>query len=178
MPNCDIYSNNIINEEDNSCVSKCNLNSLFKFQTQKEENGKVYCSKACELDGKKKYSENDYICTDKCLPPYNFVDGDLCLDKCPENKFAEDIESNESNEYNCVDKCKEGKYYYEKDRICVSNCENGYVIQNSNICTQDCSSVSNEIEYHFYDYQSPEPEPGETSSTEYDKNTCVTKCHF
>ena len=175
LPNCDIYSNNIINEEDNSCVSKCNLNSLFKFQTQKEENGKVYCSKACELDGKKKYSENDYICTDKCLPPYNFVDGDLCLDKCPENKFIE-IEGIASNEYNCVDKCEEGKYYYEKDRICVSNCENGYVIQNSNICTQDCSSVSNEIEYHFYDYQSPEPEPGETSSTEYDKNTCVTKC--
>ena len=170
LPDCDIYSNNKINEEDNSCVSKCNPNSLFKFQTQKE-NGKFYCSKQCELESKQKYSESDFICTDICSPPYNFVDGNLCLDKCPENKFAKE---SENNEYICVDIC-DGNYYYEKDRICVSNCGNDYVIQNTNICTPDCSSVSSEIEYHFYDYESPESESG-TASSEYSKNTCVVKC--
>ena len=191
LPNCDIYSNNIINEEDNSCVSECNLNSSFKFQTQKEENGNVYCSEECKLGSKQKYSEIDFICTDKCLPPYNYVDGNLCLDKCPPNKFAKKKEDNtgenenngeneneENIEYECVNQCGENEYYYEKDRTCIANCGDDYVIENTNICTTDCSSVSKEIEYHFYEPLSGSSSGSETGATPSPspQKTCVIKC--
>ena len=55
IENCEIYPNNIINEENYTCVYNCDTSSLYKFKTQKEENGRFYCSTECLLNKKKNF---------------------------------------------------------------------------------------------------------------------------
>ena len=172
LENCDSFPfNKTINDEDNSCVEKCNLSSLYKFET--EIDGKLHCSKQCA----NKYSEEDFICRDKCLPPYNYVYENKCLKECPKNKFAHF--NNDNNEYECKDNCDTDFYYYEKNRICIEieNC-NDYIIQNTNECISNCSSINSSIKYYFYDYNDNGNDDDILSGTnrKYEHNTCVDKC--
>ena len=167
LEDCDSFPfNKTINDEDNSCVEKCNLSSLYKFET-KESDEKIHCSKNCEKEGFQKYSEKDYICRDKCLAPYNYVDDKKCLDKCPDKKFAQ---INTEKEYLCKDKCDDQFYYYEKDRICLPKCED-YIIQNTNECILNCSLKN----YFFYDFFNTDEEVINGVHS-YQHNTCVKKC--
>ena len=169
---CEIFQlNKIINGEDNSCVQKCNIESLYRFETNKD--GKLHCLKKCEETNVQKYSEKDYKCVSKCLAPDNYVNGNICSDKCPEDMFAE---KNEDNEYICKNKCESGDYlyYYKNDRECIKREQCIYVIQDTKECTSDCSTISdNSINYYYYDYND-DILSGKTNT--YDYNTCVNKC--
>ena len=168
LDSCDTFPfNKTINDEDNSCVEKCDLSSLYKFET-KGSDGNMHCSKKCETEGFQKYSEKDYICRENCLAPYNYVDGKICREKCPNKKFAQF--KSETNEYICQDKCDEHFYYYEKDRICIPNCED-YIIQNTNECILNCSAIN----YFFYDFFNTDEEVINGVHS-YQHNTCVNKC--
>ena len=158
--NCDNYEiENIMNEKDYSCVSKCDYNSDYKY-LYTDENDKKYCKDNC-LD--KKYSINDYICVDYCQEPYNYlINGEICSDKCQNGQFAQ---INTNNEYICQDRCDPGFYYYENEKICLQNCSPGYNIQYSNKCVESCTET---IQYYYY-------EPKDDNSP-FTINTCVTEC--
>ena len=160
----------IINDENNSCVEKCDNNSLYKFETKKED-GFLHCSLKCETETK--YSEADYKCVDICKEPYNYVYENKCLRECPSDKFAQ---INENNEYECKDKC-EGlyPYYYQKDRKCVGECNN-YVIPETKECTSNCLSIPGSIKYYFYDYYGNDEEILTGTTRSYDYNACVNNC--
>ena len=167
LPNCDSFPfNKTINDEDNSCVEKCDPSSLYKFETININDGKKHCSQKCEV-GYEKYSE-DYICRENCLAPYNYVDGKECHEKCPYKKYVQF--NSQTNEYICQDNCDEHFYYYEKDRICIPNCED-YIIQNTNECILNCSAIN----YYFYDFFNTDEEVINGVHS-YEHNTCVNKC--
>ena len=164
--NCDNYeNNNIINEKDNSCVSKCDISSDFKY-LYTDEHDKKYCKENC---GEKKYSINDYICVDKCTEPYNYlINNKICSNKCQNGQFAQ---INTENEYICKDRCDPPDLlYYEKEQICLKQCYPGhYNIQYSDKCVESCSELNTDtIKYYYY-------EPKDDNSP-FNKNTCVTDC--
>ena len=168
---CDKFQvTNIINDENNSCVEKCDNNSLYKFET-KYEDGSLHCSLKCNTETK--YSEADYKCVDICKEPYNYVYENKCLDECPSDKFAQ---INNVNEYECKDKCEGGyPYYYQKDRKCIDKCNN-YIIPETNECTSNCLSIPGSIKYYFYDYYGNDEEILTGSTRSYEYNACVNNC--
>ena len=158
----------IINEEDNSCVSKCDIKSEFKYLCKETDNSsppetKYYCKNTCN----QKYSLSDFICTDICEKPNNYIiDNKICSVECKENQFA--ILS-DNDEYICKDKCDSSTtfiYYYKKERICRENCKQGdYIIENTNECIESCNQILSNNTYYFY-------EPKDSSS----QYKCVLKC--
>ena len=124
---------NIINEQNNACVSKCDQNSEYKYLNgikinTDPEQIEYRCKTSC-VGENKKYSLTDYICVDKCEEPNNFIVNDeICSPKCNGEQFAVLIESDSSEsqttdkpkEYRCQDRCNlntDYKYYYKKDKI-------------------------------------------------------------
>ena len=153
LKDCKTYRNDIINDENNTCVSECDKNSKYKFKVFKEEDNSYHCSTEC-LEGEK-YFEDDYKCLSNCPEPYNYVYNSICNDKCPKGKFA----VKKGGEYICEEKCPDNKYYYEKDRECIDECYPGdYSVQITNECVSNCSLVNSSFKYHIYD------------------SKCVTKC--
>ena len=187
--NCDSYlNNNIINDEDNSCVSECDTNSLYRYLTI-DDNNKMHCSKNCW--GKTPKQLNDsYVCVSGCLAPDNYVYENKCYKKCPEGKFA--LYDEENNDYKCVEQCdNERPVYYEKDdyKKCIKkiDCHNkgDYIIDGLNICISDCSLIKDK-EYHFYEsdknYDENQKQEGDNEDQDEEQdeninyNLCVTKC--
>ena len=171
MPNCNhLFETNIINDEDNLCVSHCNLNSSYRFKTHIETDGikLTHCSEKCD-DSEPKYSTSDYNCTSKCLPPYNYVWNNECLLICPENTLGSE---GEENEFICNETCTDESkpYFYKSDRKCISFCNEGdYIIENTTECVSLCNSIGT-IKYYYY-----EPTQNSDSNT-FQNNTCVVKC--
>jgi len=163
--------NKIINDEDNSCVSECNNNSIYNFQTVDEKNER-HCSIKCNNDFEPRYIEinkNYYNCSDKCTPPYNYVLGNECLKKCPDKYF---YETNEKGENICKKKCDNANklYYYKEDLECIGGCNlNDFIIQDTYECTSYCNS-SGTIKYHYYI-----PRTDGTPNI-INERTCVRKC--
>ena len=157
-------SNNydIINTEDNSCVSKCDLNSNYKYLSNETIKK---CLQACPSD-KKKYSIYDYICVQYCTEPFNFVINEqICDYSCQKGQFAN--YNSVTKEYECKDSCNTGLVYYENENICYEDCKTGdYKIEYTDICVKSCDEKSEK--YYFY-----EPK---NSSSRFKNNTCVTEC--
>ena len=147
---CDNYTFNIINDEDNSCVSECNLNSPYKFKTYKE--GRYHCSLQCD-PSQPKYTTSNYVCYKDCPAPYNYEYKNECLLKCPENLFS-DFNTTIENEdkYNCIDKCTDPNrlYYYRTDLKCIAKCKDeDYEIEDTKECSPFCDTI-NSVDYHYY----------------------------
>ena len=151
---CDNYTNYIINDEDNSCVSHCDLTSPYKFKTYRD--GRYHCALQCGEDDPK-YTTPDYTCYERCPAPYNYEWNNECLLKCPDNLFSNFIEStvidntgDNEDKYNCADKCQTRPFYYRTDLKCIAQCNSGdYVIEGTNECTPFCGNISS-INYHYY----------------------------
>ena len=165
---CNNAINNIINEKDNSCVNKCDINSLYRYL--KTINDVKHCVNSCD-----KYTINNYYCYDNevCPKPFNFIIGNECHDKCQELQFASPEDENEPpNEYKCTDFCDKSPYlyYYENENICLKKCNSGdFNIQNTKICVKSCNEKSTEDNKYFY------YEPKDENSI-FKINTCVTEC--
>ena len=183
VKNCSEPSN-IINEQDNACVSKCDQNSEYKYLNEIENSAvpaqKEYRCKTSCVGENKKYSPTDYICVDKCQEPYNFIVNEkICSPKCNEYQFAVLLESlppEESKEYKCQDRCNTStiyKYYYKEDKICLDKCNEGdYLIEGTYECVHSCDIINdNDKIYYFY-----EPEEQEDTSEAVEPNQCVLKC--
>ena len=172
---CDDFE--IINDENNECVDKCDLTSSYKFQTKKSEgDNRLYCSNKCEFGAEVKYSEFDYKCLENCKEPYNYQDGNICRYECPKNKFIQ-IKDEEKRIYECKEQCDgDYKYYYEKNRKCIKEAECYYIIQGTFECITDCSLIKKDKNYYFYEYylENDNILPGYERS--YFHHTCVLKC--
>ena len=151
---CDNYTNYIINDEDNSCVSHCDLTSPYKFKTYID--GRYHCALQCGQDDPK-YTTPDYTCYASCPAPYNYEWNNECLPKCPDNLFSNYIEKTENDnsgdnddKYNCADKCQTRPYYYRTDLKCIAQCNsNDYVIEGTNECSPFCGNI-NSVNYYYY----------------------------
>ena len=166
---CNSYEiSKIINEENNECVSKCDSDSLFKFETKiPGKDNQLYCSKQCSEVGVDKYSENDYKCVKECYEPYNYQYGNKCLYECPKETFILQKYENNENLYECVEQCNETYvYYYKKDKKCISKEKCDYIIEGTNECTSNCSSIKG---YSFYENE-------DSTEGTYQNNFCVIKC--
>ena len=173
-------SSYIINDENNACVSKCDLNSENKYLNkiivgEEEESNQTeyHCKTNC--GNNEKYSLTDYICVDKCLKPNNFIINEkICSPKCNDNQFA--VLNGTTNEYKCQDRCDATDgyiYYYKEDKICRDKCKTGdYLIEGTNECVSSCSKINdNNNVYYFY-----EPEESEENTEPTQTNKCVLKC--
>ena len=161
--------NKIINDENNSCVSQCEMESLFKYETIGDDEQR-HCSKKCNVK-EPRYTNltNYYFCSKQCSSPYKFVLGNECLKKCPPGYFNE---KNEEGEYICREKCdyknSNKKYFYKENLECIDKCKtNDYVIQNTYECTSNCYNIGSS------NYHSFVPNPEESNFSE---RTCVLKC--
>ena len=174
LSNCDSFQiTKIINDENKQCIDKCNLKSLYKFETKDpDDNNHLHCSTKCK-GTEQKYSEADYKCLDKCIVPYNYEDGNICRDKCPDNTF---IQKKEENLYECKEKCDENLYYYKKDRKCIAIEQCDYIIQDTNECISNCSLIEGNKKYYFYDFYGTDDEIITGTSRTYTHHTCVLKC--
>ena len=181
---CSSFENNkIINKKDNSCVSKCEISSTFKFLYEDDNNNALkYCLQSCNDGGnKKKYLMNDFRCVEKCPKPYNYlINNEICSDKCETTQIANEIpsgdgEENDDIEYECKSSCDSNLYYYRQENLCLKSCKVGdYNIENTYICIKNCSELNtNEKKYYFYDYEEPAEE---NISPSFQRNTCVTNC--
>ena len=164
---CNTLPNNIINDFDNSCVSKCNLTSDYKYlQNKSSDDNNLHCKNICESSlSTKRYLSSNYICIDKCAPPNNYVveDSDFekaneCLSKCPENKPY--MRKNDNGEYICSNKtCGEGtsdpySYYYMDKNICLKQCGDDlyfYELNSKKYCVNYCDFFKDIKLYHFED---------------------------
>ena len=161
--------NNIING-DNSCVSKCDLESDYKFYYEDGQN--KYCKDSCPTN-KKYYYIKDFICTEKCEEPYGYlISQNQCDDKCPEEKFAIKGSETSDYQYKCDINCDSSSYYYDDQRICIDNCTDGYNIEGTKRCISSCDKIQSDGSSIYYFY---EPNEGETQTT-FKINTCVTEC--
>ena len=177
---------NIINKKDNSCVSKCDINSDYKYlyiddnsavddgtnaDTNADTNTnniKRYCLDDCAKGGNKnKYVDKIFQCVEKCEEPNNFlINNKICSDKCINGQFAE---IKENGEYVCQPSCNAQHYYYENKNICLENCTDDYNVENTQKCTKNCTELNtNELNYYFY-------EPKDVNSI-FKMKTCVTQC--
>ena len=147
---CDNYTYNIINDEDNSCVSHCDLTSPYKFKTYRD--GRYHCSLQCGNDDPK-YTTPDYICYENCPAPYNYELNNECLLKCPDNLFSNYIgksDIDDNDKYSCTDKCTERPYYYKTDLKCIESCKlEDYEIEGTKECIPFCEDI-NSVKYHYY----------------------------
>ena len=161
-PQCDNYTYFIINDEDNSCVSHCDLTSHYKFKTYKD--GRYHCSLQCGEDDPK-YTTPDYICYGSCPAPYNYERNNECLLKCPDNLFSNFIiKDGNDDKYNCTDKCLTRPYFYRTDLKCIEKCNTeDYEIEDTKECSHFCG-VINDVKYHYY------------ISKDGTKRQCVLKC--
>ena len=183
---CNTLPNNIINDDDKSCVSKCNLTSNYKYlQNESSTVNNLHCKNSCDSSLSKRYLSSNYICIEKCPPPNNYVveDSDFekvneCLSKCPENKPY--IRENEYGEYICSNiPCgnEEGQeenkysYYYMDTNICLKKCNDLYFYQldTKKYCVNYCDFFKDIKLYYF-------EEDDNDGNSENIKNKCVLNC--
>ena len=156
IKNCDDDEKKEIINSDRKCVSKCE-NNYYNY----EEDGE--CVNQC-----KKYSyliEKKKLCVENCIYPYNFIKGNLCVEKCNEGDYLEKIENNLTK---CVDSCS--NYYYETTNPyikynCYDKCnDKDFYIIDTNKCIESCPVP-------YYSYYTDKKE-----DSVYQNNTCVLVC--
>ena len=171
--------NDIINDQDNSCVHSCKINSYYKFLknvivTNDPPNTRKHCVNSCT-----KYTSHDYYCYEGeiCPKPYNYINGNECQEKCPDNLYANPIDDNDPpNEYKCQISCDSGYFHYKDEYICFKDCKPGYGVENSDICVRSCNELSNN-QVHYYSYSPEKTDNAGSNGENTDKiNICVTEC--
>ena len=159
---------NKLEDKHGKCVEKCDYNSIYKFQDGNK------CDLECRGNNGLRYSKTNYICKKYCIAPENILVGNECKDSCEEGqfieKFTEEIEidgiTTTIEQLKCVPNCGENRYHYKNFYECLSACKgNDKVIENLNICVQDCNKEETGGIYYFL----------ESSGTS-DINKCVKKC--
>jgi hypothetical protein len=174
LANCEVYqSNNIINDENNACVDKCDLSSgsEYKFLEKGKTDNYLHCKKKCENSNTLRYSESDYICKTKCEYPNNYVVIDLenivddnivinrCLSECPE-KMPYMRYNEPTKEYFCssIECSKEIKpenqkynYFFEDTKICMKRCDEAFEYNNGTkkFCVSSCDFFQHKKLYNF-----------------------------
>jgi len=173
LEDCSIYqSNNIINDENNACVDKCNLTSDYKFLEKGKTDDFLHCKKKCEKSGNLRYSESDYICKEKCEYPNNYVVTELennvndntivinkCLSKCPE-AMPYMRYNDATDEYICssIECSKEIKpesqkynYFFMDTKICMKNCGDSFQYNNGTkkFCVSSCDFFQHKKLYNY-----------------------------
>ena len=163
------HNNKLINDENNACVSKCKMDSLYKFETI--ENGDAtttqrHCSKKCnENEPRFTNLTSYYYCSQTCSSPYNCALGNECQKSCPKGYFYE----KNGEEIICKEKCDGAKPNYYRDTFeCIENCGDHFIYQDTEVCSPNCSDFGG-LNYHKY-----EPNADETGP--FTKRTCVLKC--
>ena len=171
VPDCNSFKyNKIKNNNDHSCVSKCDITSEYKYLD--------YQNQACENQCNGYYNLTDFICSTKCTEPNIYLVSDnVCNDKCLEGQYANPVTGDNAQKYTyeCLSSCRSDLFYYEQEKICLPSCkENDYVIQGTKKCIESCDLIKPESTdepiktYYFYEKWS--------ESSTYNDNTCVTEC--
>ena len=160
--------NKIINDTEEYqykyCVSKCDLNSKYKYLNT--INDIYYCRTSCDFsNGQIRYLKSNYICSGLCSEPNNFIVEDPshpnvaleCLSQCPpdkpyarKNSDNEFICSNEECGKNQDDEPKKQQFYYLNDSKCIEKCDtNDYNIKGTKICKTSCDSYDSKKLYSY-----------------------------
>ena len=127
-------------DHDGKCVEQCDTNSIYKYNLD----GK--CVNKCTGTKNKYYEDettNEYICTDRCASPKNYILEDKCVPStsCPNTYFLNPLIKNgvTTGEYECLLGCPNNYFYTETSngKECVSSCP---VYIEDNKCVTDCTN--------------------------------------
>ena len=149
LNSCDNIIGNTTIDNNGACVSKCNLQSKYKYLEISNTDSKFHCKLECENSETKRFLSSNYICIKKCEIPNNYVvedENDVnyneCLNKCPKNKPY--MRKNQNQEYICSSvQCTDNEYYYMDTNICMDNCEGegtllSYTYNSKKYCVNSC----------------------------------------
>ena len=115
----EVYANN-------RCVKSCPEDHPF----YREENGKKYCMRECEL------SLPSGLCVSQCDSTYNHInyENHTCLTECPDFYVK-----NNNDNVTCYKICPSDYPYYNlSSKECTQKCDNGFINITSNECIEKC----------------------------------------
>ena len=127
--------NNDNTKSQNDCIEDCS--KPFKYSL-KDESNKI-CYQSCKEINKYDYEDQDgnYYCINNCKSVNKVLEGNKCLDKCPE---AKKIKSESNGDIICKKSCENGEIMVNKNNeyICVNYCKDIDLILDDNQCVTDC----------------------------------------
>ena len=146
------------NEE--NCLAECNSNYPYRSKDGKacydfcpnkfyiEINGKKMCVDSC--DSNYYYFDGEYNCLNQCTKKnnknesifYYYNESNICLESCntEDQSFQYAFEALQSHQP-CLNECPFPYKYYEKDKLCISDCDGGFLEKtNSNKCVSSCGN--------------------------------------
>ena len=129
------------------CYNECPKKFYYLTKDKKKK-----CVDDCDSISKY-YFESDNECIDECKKEennktyYYYLDEDkkICLESCNSDKSEKKFSLKAENHHEpCLPECPDNyKFYYSSDKFCLSECINGYRINDtSNECTLSCGEGS------------------------------------
>ena len=112
-----------------------------------EINGKKKCVNNCE---NKYYFDGDFKCLDQCAKKndknetifYYYNENSVCLESC--NIAGQTLKyafKPEQSHQPCIIECPAPYYYFENDKLCISDCKDGFLEKkDSNKCIPSCGT--------------------------------------
>ena len=179
VDNCDKLGPNKL-LDGNRCVDKCgeyNIQNKYQLDTT--------CVNDCSVDTQDpkrlRYSKTNYICKLKCgTEEYLIRETNECVTTC--NDYIDLLLDTSTppvltGEKECVHSCESiNKFYYPTRKMCLMKCNNNdKVVDELNMCVNNCAEIKNYIETNDNYYLSEGAGTyNDATSTSYDK--CVKEC--